>query len=95
MFESIFVYELKNIPNISLIDIRSVERFNNNHIPNARNIPFEKLITNPSFYLNRDNKYYIYCQKGITSRNACQILTKQGYNVVNITGGYEAWLLRE
>lgn len=95
MFESIFVDELKYLNNINIIDIRSIEKYNSNHIPNARNIPFEKLIINPSNYLNPSEKYYIYCQRGINSKNVCRILKNLGFNVVNINGGYEAWILNE
>ena len=62
---------------------------------NAINIPFEKLITNPSKYLNPNIKYFIYCQKGIVSKKACQILSNYGYKVVDIIGGYEEWILQK
>ena len=78
---------------VNIIDIRSVQSYNNNHIPNAKNIPLEKLIIEPSRYLNKNDKYYIYCQKGLSSENICSILSKEGYNVVNLIGGYESWIL--
>lgn len=81
------------INQINIIDIRSVQSYNNNHIPNAKNIPFEKLIINPSQYLNLNEKYYLYCQKGLSSENICKILNNMGYNVINIEGGYESWVL--
>lgn len=81
------------INQINIIDIRSVQSYNNNHIPNAKNIPFEKLIINPSQYLNLNEKYYLYCQKGLSSENVCKILNNIGYNVINIEGGYESWIL--
>lgn len=81
------------INQINIIDIRSVQSYNNNHIPNARNIPLEKLITEPSQYLNKNEQYYIYCQKGLSSENICSILSRLGYSVVNIEGGYESWIL--
>jgi len=95
MINSISVSELKRLGNINLIDIRSIEKYNNKHILNARNIPMEQLLINPSKYLNKYETYYIYCQKGIQSRKLCQILTNSGYNAINITGGYEAWILNE
>ena len=79
--------------NKHIIDIRRRESYNNNHIPNAINIPFEELIIEPSKYLNKDVKYYLYCRSGITSLKACEILIRQGYHVTNIIGGYEKWLL--
>ena len=95
MFESISVTDLKKLNNLNLIDIRSIEKYNNKHIMNAVNIPMEQLLIRPEKYLNRDKKYYIYCQKGIQSRRLCQILINSGYNVVNVSGGYESWILNE
>ena len=95
MVESISVYELKKLNNVNIIDIRSIEKYNNRHITGAINIPLEQLLINFSKYLNRNKKYYVYCQKGIQSRKLCQILIREGYNVVNVTGGYEAWILNE
>lgn len=95
MFQSISVTDLKTLNNINLIDIRSIEKYNNKHIMSAINIPIDQLIIMPDRYLDRNKKYYIYCQKGMQSRKACQILSSKGYNVINITGGYEAWVLNE
>lgn len=81
------------INQINIIDIRSIQSYNNNHIPSARNIPLEKLITQPEQYLNKIDKYYIYCQKGLSSESVCSILSKVGYNVISIDGGYESWIL--
>lgn len=83
------------VDKINLIDIRSTQNYNNNHIGNAINIPFEKLIISPSKYLNSMKKYFIYCRCGITSKKACQILSNIGYKVVNIEGGYEEWILKK
>ena len=95
MLESISVSELKNLDYINLIDIRSVEKYNDKHIIGAINIPMEQLLLRPERYLDKNNKYYIYCQKGIQSRKLCQILLNKGYNVINISGGYEAWILNQ
>lgn len=87
--------ELFKIFNPNLIDIRSLEKYNDNHIPGAININYSSLINEPSRYLNRSSVYYIYCQKGITSKKAANILRSYGYNVINIIGGYEAYILSE
>lgn len=91
---SIKEFELRK-DNFEIIDIRSVEKYNNNHIPNSINIQFEKLITEPSKYLDRYKTYCIYCTRGISSLKATGILSKQGYRVVSLEGGYEAWLLNQ
>lgn len=81
------------IDRVNLIDIRSKEKFSDNHMPNAVNIKYEQLLINPNKYLRKDTVYYIYCQKGLTSRRIAQILNAQGYRLINIRGGYESWLL--
>lgn len=94
MISSIGVKELlKIMDTANIIDIRNSFNYNNNHIPNSKNIPYEKLLVNPNEYLDRYKTYYIYCQRGISSKNICQILNKQGYRVINIEGGYENWIL--
>lgn len=96
MVNSISVNELlKIIPSSSIIDIRSSSSYNNNHIPGAINIPYEKLLLNPSIYLNYNKKYYIYCTKGITSRKIVAILNKNGYNTYHVLGGYEEWIMKK
>ena len=95
MISNINMNELLSMNNINIIDIRSIEKYNDNHIPNATNIPQEKLLMNPNKYLEKDTRYYIYCQKGMSSYNICRILTKIGYKVTNINGGYESYIMNQ
>jgi len=96
MISNISVLELKRkIGTVNIIDIRNNQNYNNNHIPGAINIPTEKLLINPKQYLKSNNIYYIYCQKGISSPKVCQILNRMGYHTINITGGYEEWIIQE
>lgn len=82
-------------PSISIIDIRSNQSFNNNHIPGAINIPYEKLILNPGNYLTFSNQYYLYCQKGVTSKKICSMLNRMGYHTISVDGGYEEWIIKK
>lgn len=96
MISSISVKNLLDkIGDITIIDIRSVEKYNDNHIETAINIPFEKLILDPKQYLNYQTVYYLYCQKGSKSISACMYLAKRGYKVVNIKEGYEGWIMEK
>jgi rhodanese-related sulfurtransferase len=96
MISSISISDfIKSSPSGKIIDIRSIEKYNSNHIPDAKNIPMEKLIAEPQKYLDRYQTYYVYCQKGIKSIRTCQILQRLGYRVVNINGGYESWILEK
>lgn len=89
----ISIYDLLRLNHPNIIDIRSIEKFNSNHIPGALNISATSLMNNPEKFLNKSDTYYIYCQKGQTSRTLAQILRIKGYNAFSIIGGYEAWIL--
>ncbi len=94
MLSSITIDKLKEmLGTIQIIDIRSVEKFNNNHIPTSKHIPMDKLLLYPKKYLNFEDHYYFYCEQGIQSIKLCLYLQKQGYKVHNIQGGYEAWIM--
>lgn len=89
----ISVEEFKLLNEVKIIDIRGVESYNGGHIDGAKNIDFNKLLVDPDSYLNKNDIYYIYCQKGVKSAKLCSILRQSGYKVINIIGGYEAWVL--
>ena len=91
--KSISISEFNNIKNKRVIDIRSIEKYNSNHIEGSINITADKLLYNPEKYLNRNDIYYIYCQRGIQSKKICIVLQNKGYNVINIEGGYESWVM--
>ena len=79
--------------NVKVIDIRDVFEYEKGHIPHSVNIPFDKLLSNYSSYLNKNDVYYIYCQKGVTSKRCVNILNQFGYSVYSINGGYDAYNL--
>lgn len=86
---------LKIVPSSFIIDIRSSQSYNNNHIPGAINIPYEKLIVKPDAYLSFAKTYYIYCQKGISSKKVVSILNRMGYHTFHVEGGYEEWIVKK
>ena len=79
----------------NIIDIRSRDKYNINHIPGAVNIDYLELLSNPSKYLNKNNTYYLYCSSGYTSNMVVNKLNNMGFNTVNIDGGFNNYLLRK
>lgn len=47
-------------------------------------VPYEKLLYNPSLYLDKNKKYYFYCKKGIKSKKVVSILEIYGYDVTRV-----------
>lgn len=77
----------------NIIDIRSLFQYQLDHIPTAINISYQALKSNPEKYLEKNKKYYIYCQSGHSSNNLVITLNQLGYTTVNIKGGYNNYLL--
>ncbi len=44
-------------------------------------IPYDNLLYNHQKYLNKNQKYYIYCKKGVKSKRVTSILDAYGYDV--------------
>lgn len=88
---SITIKELLTLKNPIIIDIRSKLQYNNGHILNAINVNSIYLLATPDKYLNKNETYYIYCASGFTSAKVCNHLSKLGYKVVNLLGGYEVY----
>ena len=87
-FESIGVNELSSINGkISVIDIREPYECSRGMLKIAKNIPMGQLLTEPDKYLKKEQKYYIVCQSGGRSSQACNTLSKQGFQVINVLGG--------
>ena len=74
-----------------LIDVREPEEFKSGSLKTAKNIPMGEIMNNPDKYLKKDSTYYIFCQAGGRSSKTCSHLAKQGYDVVNLTGGMSSY----
>lgn len=75
------------IGKVELIDIREDYEYKGGSIKSAKNIPMGQLLNEPDKYLTKNKEYYIMCQSGGRSARACSSLIKQGFDVVNVSGG--------
>lgn len=66
-----------------LVSLEDAEDFK--PIKGSVNMNIDKLLANPSKYLDKSKTYYFYCLKGSRSRRAVQILHVYGYKVVKVT----------
>lgn len=81
-----------NLPNPTIVDVRDKYSYNLGHIKNAINIPYYNLLNNHSHYLNKNDKYYLYCKNGKQSTEISKRLNLFGYQTFNIKGGYDKYL---
>ncbi|MCO5233613.1 MAG: CoA-disulfide reductase [Chitinophagales bacterium] len=76
--------------NAILLDVRTNNEFSKGHILGAMNLPLDDLRDNLNL-LDKRNKYVVYCQVGLRGYLAYKILKNNGFNVVNLNGGYHLW----
>lgn len=77
------------------IDVRSKNKYLLGHINDAINIDYYELFFNYEKYLQKNKKYYIYCDTGTKSKILVNRLRGLGYNCVNIEGGYNNYLVNK
>ena len=74
-----------------LIDVREPNEFDGGHILGARNIPSTQLKMRRK-ELRKDKPVYLYCQSGMRSTRAAQMLYKNGYrDLYQLDGGFKKW----
>ena len=88
-----YMERLKSDSTAFLLDVRRASEYAEGHIPGATQLD----VTNePEFLkgiesLDKDKTIYIYCRSGRRSRIAAEHLINNGFNVVDLKGGYSAW----
>ena len=75
-----------------LLDVRTEKEFGNGHLPGAVNIPVDELRQRIE-ELPQDQPIAVGCQVGQRGYIATRILLQQGFDAVNISGGYKSYLM--
>lgn len=88
----ISVFELMELDNPVIIDIRSAYYYSLGHIRGAISVPYYNLLNNYSHYLSKYSRYYLYCDTGEQSLEIASRLNQFGYDTVSVVGGYRDYL---
>lgn len=85
--------QLINQEDAQIIDVRSPDEFANGHLPNARNIPLDKLTERiGEIEKFKDQAILVCCAAGMRSAKGCGELSKLGFSKVqSLAGGVDAW----
>jgi len=85
---------LMNREACTIIDVRSEEKFNAGHIPNAVNIPYNKLPEMVDKLKKQPKKtILVYCGSGNSSGKAMKLLNQKEFeSVMSIEGGFSEWV---
>lgn len=86
---------LQNRHQVALIDVRSAEEFELQHIPGAINVPLDTLSTAP-FRLSKTIPAITVCGKGGgRSDSGAALLRSLGFNAMALCGGTSGWFASE
>ena len=85
--------ELIEDPNVVILDVRTVDEFNEGHIEGAINIDQaqDDFIEKAKAALPAEKKIAVYCRSGRRSADAAGRLAAEGFQCVNLKGGIIAW----
>jgi len=90
--EEITVAELKSlVGTVSLVDVREPEEYTVAHVPGAYLIPLATVPVRMN-ELDKSQTQYLICKVGGRSARAGEFLEAQGFRVVNVVGGTDAWI---
>ncbi|PKI17999.1 rhodanese-like domain-containing protein [Colwellia sp. 12G3] len=84
---------MKNDSQVVVLDVRTVEEFEEGHIANAVNIPHKELEARLAELSGAKNtQVVIYCRSGRRAEVAKQVLVKNGFNQLDhLSGDFNEW----
>lgn len=81
------VADLPRDGSVTLLDARTPREYAYGHADGFINIPVDELRERLS-EIDRSKPLYVMCQSGLRSYIACRILSQEGYDCYNFSGGY-------
>ncbi len=87
--------QMMNRENALVLDVREPEHYAAGHILGAKNLPLAQLEQRAGeFDKYKSKPVIVHCDTGsVAGRRAASLLKARGYsNVVNLSGGFRAWL---
>lgn len=79
--------------NVILLDVRTPEEYVQGHIPGAINVDVKQkyFVNIAKEKLVEGSTVAVYCKGGVRSMKAAKMLSKEGYQIVNLKNGFDSW----
>lgn len=92
-YTTVDIDEVQQLQNDGLIilDVREIDEFEEGHIMGAISLPLSKLKEGNRDGLDKDQSYVVICRSGSRSKEASTILTKDSFDVINVSEGMSSW----
>ena len=86
---------LKDNREVQLVDVRRPEEFESGHIEKAVliNVQDSDFITQAKSLLDKSKPVAVYCRSGRRSKDAANMLVKEGFRVFDLDSGYLGWMM--
>ena len=92
MINKIKITDYLKESNDILVDLRSPEKYSLGTLEGAVNISFDDL--DKLFSLPYDKRIVLFCQIGRYSSEIAELLSDNGYETVDLEGGYIRYIIR-
>lgn len=91
-----FKAELDSTPTAQILDVRTPEECAQGIIAGALQCDLfeDHFVDRAGQLLVKEQPVFVYCRSGGRSASAAAMLEAQGYQVVNLIGGYTAWAVK-
>lgn len=73
-----------------LIDVRESNEYRSGHAPGAKHISVQ-VIDRRLGEIPKERQIIVVCQSGMRSQRAADILSRNGYKVLSVSGGMIGW----
>ena len=89
-----FIERVKADTSAIILDVRQPEEFAEGHLAQGINLDWlnQTVFINGLAKLNKQKTYYVYCRSGRRSQAAAGKLKAEGFQVVDLKGGYLHWV---
>lgn len=89
-----FIERVKADTSAIILDVRQPEEFAEGHLAQAINLDWlnQTVFINGLAKLNKQKTYYVYCRSGRRSQAAASKLKAEGFQVIDLKGGYLHWV---
>ena len=82
--------EVRALRRGALLDVRTADEFRQGHVDGAVLMPLP-IVPLRHTELDRSEQYYVVCESGARSAQACSYLSELGFDVRSVQGGMSAW----
>ena len=89
-----FIERVKADTSAIILDVRQPEEFAEGHLAQAINLDWltQTAFINGLAKLNKQKTYYVYCRSGRRRQAAAGKLKAEGFQVIDLKGGYLHWV---